>query len=359
MTKSYRHSAEALKSYVVWFLTHLGVPPEDARTVVEVLIAANLRGIICLYTYYGNRLCNGFIDAKSLTRLIRETRNSALLDGGNGLGQVVAHRAMSLCIKKAEDVEIAAVSVRNSNHYRIVGYYAMIALGESMIGMSTTNSQPLIALIYGRKALLGTNAIAVAVPGGTQRLYVLDIASSIVPIGRNTVYEKADDRIPTGWAIDTSGHVTQSPTAVLDEGALLPLGETAETQGYKGYGLALLIEILSGVLSGAATGPDVGHPSWPGKVGLGHFPLAMDVEAFRPLKAFEADMDRLIDTLKNAPKVPDSDRIYIHGEKEFELAERYAQKGIPLMAEVVNDLGKAGQMVGVPFDVELIGPLDS
>jgi LDH2 family malate/lactate/ureidoglycolate dehydrogenase len=358
-----KFQAEALKSYIVRFLKDFEVPHKDAQIVADVLIAADLRGInshgiIRLHTYYGNRLLKKLIDPTSPTAVLRETKNSALLDGGNGLGQIVAHRAMSLCIEKAKNVGIAAVSVKNSNHYGIAGYYAMMALEHDMIGLSMTNSQPLVVPTYGRTAMLGTNPIAVAVPSGRERPFVLDMATSIVPIGKITVYEKTNESIPAGWGIDSSGEVTESPAQVLKGGALLPLGGTPIMRGYKGYGLALLVDILSGALSGAATGSHVGHPSKPGKADVGHFFLAMDVEAFRPLKAFKADMDRMIRALKDAPKTVDSDRIYIHGEKEFELAERYAKEGIPLMAEVVKDLEKTGRELGVRFDLEALESSD-
>jgi L-2-hydroxycarboxylate dehydrogenase (NAD+) len=227
-----------------------------------------------------------------------------------------------------------------------------------MIGISYTNSQPLVAPTYGKTPFLGTNPIAVAVPAGQQRPYVLDMATSIVPIGRVTVYQKAGKQIPEGWGIDKEGQVTTDPNAVLKGGALMPLGGIDIMRGYKGYGLALLVDIFSGVLSGASTGPEVGHPNENKPADVGHYFAAIRVDAFRPIIDFKAHMDRLIQELKDAPKAVGQERIFIHGEKEFELAEKYTREGVPLMVEVVDSLKATGAEVGLPFDLTPLGRVD-
>ncbi len=254
--------------------------------------------------------------------MLRETPTSLALDAGSGLGQVAGYHAMQRCIDKANEVGLAMVTVRNSNHYGIAGYYAMMALPHDMIGISFTNSQPLVAPTYGRTAILGTNPIAVAAPAGHNRPYVLDMATSIVPIGRVTVYQKADKPIPEGWGIDKDGLITTDPNEVLKGGALLALGGSDIMRGYKGYGLSLLVDIFSGILSGASFGKHVGHPNEGKPADVGHFFAAIRVEAFRDIEDFTRDMDTLLDELKNAPKAAGQERIYIHGEKEFELYER-------------------------------------
>ena len=282
--------------------------------------------------------------------MVRETPTTLVLDGGNGLGQVISHHAMTRCIEKAEQTGLAMVSVRNSNHYGIAGYYAMMALPHDMIGISFTNTQPLVAPTYGRKALLGTNAMAVAAPAGRERPYVLDMATSIVPIGRITVYEKAQKEIPLGWGIDSEGQVTKDPHAVLNGGALMPLGGIDLMRGYKGYGLALMIDIFAGALSGAGMGAGVGAPGQ-ATTNVGHFFGAVKIEAFRPMAEFAQAMDEIIEQLKDSPKAAGQERIYIHGEKEFENAERNEREGVPLMEEVVRSLREAGEQAGLPFDV--------
>jgi L-2-hydroxycarboxylate dehydrogenase (NAD+) len=361
MAKFLLFRPDDLKDYMVRFFVKLNVPQSDAETAAEVLLAADLRGvdshgIIRLNTYYGDRLRKGLIDPLSPVTVLNETPVSLALSGGNGLGQVVGKQAMTRCIEKAGQIGMAMVTVRNSNHYGIAGYYAMMALEQDMIGISFTNSQPLVAPTYGRKALLGTNPIAVAVPAGSERPYVLDMATSIVPIGRITVYEKAGKQIPAGWGIDKDGVVTTNPTEVLKGGALMPLGGIDTMRGYKGYGLGLLVDIFSGVLSGAGYANNVGHPSSEGKfANVGHFFGAIRIDVFRSLAGFKEDMDGIIHILKDSPKAIGQERIYIQGEKEFEKAEFNRKNGVPLLVPVVNSLKEAGKQVGVDFELPVVG----
>jgi L-2-hydroxycarboxylate dehydrogenase (NAD+) len=356
------YRVEDIKDYSVRFFVKHGVSEENARISAEILVSADMRGVdshgvIRLDTYYGSRLRSGLIDPKTPLTVLRETPTSLALDAGSGLGQVAGYHAMQRCIAKAGEVGMAMVTVRNSNHYGIAGYYAMMALPHNMIGISFTNSQPLVAPTYGRTAILGTNPIAVAAPAGHNRPYVLDMATSIVPIGRITVYQKANKPIPDGWGIDKEGRITTDPNEVLKGGALLALGGSDIMRGYKGYGLSLLVDIFSGILSGASFGKHVGHPNEGKPADVGHFFGAIRVDAFRDIADFTRDMDVLLDELKNAPKAAGQERIYIHGEKEFELYERYAKEGVPIMAEVVNGLKEIGAKVGVPFDLESIGEI--
>jgi len=352
--------ADDLRDYIIRFFTRLNVTEQHARIAADVLISADLRGvsshgIIRLHSYYGSRILKGLIDPASPYQIVRETPTTLLVDGGNGLGMVVGYHTMQRVIQKAHENGVALASVRNSNHYGIAGYYAMMALPHDMIGISFTNAQPLVAPTYGRSRILGTNPIAVAAPALHERPYVLDMATSIVPIGKITVYDKAGEKIPEGWGIDQNGQVTTDPKAVLQGGALLPLGGTDLMRGYKGYGLALWVDIFSGVLSGAATGPFVGSVGKDQPANVGHFFAAIRIDAFRDPQEFKADLDRLIQTLKNAPKAEGQERIYIHGEKEFELEALNRQRGIPLLVEVVKGLREAGEQVGVPFDLEVLG----
>lgn len=357
------YRVEHLQDYVVRFFTKFNVPEEDAKIAADVLTSADLRGVdshgvIRLDTYYGTRLRKGLIDPKSPITVLNETAATLALDGGAGLGQVVGYRAMSRCIEKARESGACMVTVRNSNHYGIAGYYAMMALPHDMIGISFTNSQPLVAPTYGRTAILGTNPIAVAAPAGTHRPYVLDMATSIVPIGRITVFHKAGKPIPEGWGVDKDGLVTTDPFAVLNGGALMALGGTDIMRGYKGYGLSLMVDIFSGVLSGSSFGKDVGRPNTNQPADVGHFFAAIRIDAFRPVEEFKRDMDALLGQLINAPKAAGADRIYIHGEKEFELAERNSKEGVPLMKEVVDSLKEVGEKNGVPFDLEPVAVME-
>jgi LDH2 family malate/lactate/ureidoglycolate dehydrogenase len=360
MFKTLSFNVEALKDYVVRFFKAMDVPEIDAMIAADVLVSADLRGVnshgvIRLHSYYGDRLKLKQIDPLSPIKVIKENPATLALDGANGLGQVVAYRAMARCIDKADEAGLAITTVRNSNHFGIAGYFAMMALPEDMIGISLTNSQPLVAPTYGLRSALGTNPIAVAVPAGKERPYVLDMATSIVPLGRVSVYEKGGQSIPKGWGINAAGDLTENPAEVTHGGTLLPLGGPAEMRGYKGYGLSLLVDLLSGVLSGAAYGTGVGKPSNDRHADVGHFFAAIKIDNFRSVEEFKQDMDDYIQTLKATPKMPGQDRIYIHGEKEFELAEGYLKNGVPLMVEVVESLKEAGRSAGVPFDLEALG----
>jgi L-2-hydroxycarboxylate dehydrogenase (NAD+) len=357
MSESIPFRSDDLKNYVIRFLSAIDVPEIDAQIAADVLVSADLRGISShgvtrLHSYYGNGLRNRQIDPLSPLKVIKESPSTLALDGGNGLGPVVAYRAMSRCIKMADDTGIAITTVRNSNHFGIAGYYAMMALPEDMIGISLTNSRPLVAPTFALNPAIGTNPIAVAIPAGEEKPFVLDMATSIVPVGKVSLLQKTGQKIPKGWGINQHGELTTDPSEVIENGALLPLGGPAELRGYKGYGLSLLVDLLSGVLSGAAFGKGVGRPAEDHHANVGHFFAAIKIENFRPLDYFKADMDNYLQSLKATPKLPGQDRIYIHGEKEFELQNKYMREGIPLLAEVVESLKKSGKKVGVPFDLK-------
>jgi len=363
MAKYLLFKLEDLLGFTESFFRKYGVSPEDAHIAADVLLSADLRGVeshglIRLYTYYGSRLEKKLIDVKTPLTVVQEGMATVAMDAGDGLGQVAAYHAMQRAIEKARQVGVGMTTVRNSNHYGIAGYYAMMALPENMIGISFTNAQPLVAPTHGRTAILGTNPIAVAAPANKEKPFVLDMATSIVPIGRVTVYNKANQPIPEGWGIDKDGKVTTDPAEVLQGGALLPLGGTDILRGYKGYGLALLVDIFSGVLAGSAFGADVAQPGTNASARVGHFFAALRIDSFRPVEEFKQDMDTLIHQMKNAPRAAGEERIYIHGEKEFELEAQYRENGVPVMEPVVEQLKEAGAKAGVAFDLTSVGEVN-
>ena len=362
MAKTLRFKKQDLIDYTVRFMEKLGVPAEDAAIVGDVLIEADLRGVsshglIRLSTYYGNRLKKGYMNPLTPTKVIKETDTTISFDGGNGLGQVNSYRAMAACIEKAKKSNIAIATVNHSNHYGIAGYYAMMALKEDMIGISMTNSQPLAAPTYGRTAVLGTNPISVAAPSHNRYPYVLDMATSVVAIGKIKVFEKKEEKIPMGWGIDDDGNVTDDPKKVQSggPGALLPLGSTDILRSYKGYGLALLVDILCGALSGASTLTDVGFPHEPRESDVGHFFMAIKIDAFRPIIDFKKQIDYMVELLKNSPKAAGQDEIFIAGEKEYLAAEENREKGVPLLDKIVEEIRVNGAEIGAPFELEEIG----
>jgi L-2-hydroxycarboxylate dehydrogenase (NAD+) len=354
-----------LKEFVVRILVKEGVPEGDAETTADVLVSANLRGIdshgVARARRYVQGLRDGVMLAQPEKRVIRETAVTALLDGGAGLGQVVGVRAMRMAIEKALEAGVGFVAVRNSNHYGIAGYYSMMALEEDLIGVSMTNAAPLVVPTFGKDAVLGTNPMSIAVPTGQERPFVLDMATSVVTRGKLEEYERQEKPLVEGWATDNQGVPTSSAGQVLRNlkersgGGILPLGGAGEEQGgHKGYGLALLVDILCGVLPGAgyATGvypkDGAGHalPS-----DIGHFFGALRVDAFRPLKDFQRSMDDIIGTLRSSAKALGRERIFVHGEKEWEIADERRSQGIPVHPKVASDLRALGEELGVPCPV--------
>lgn len=360
-----RVQAEPLKAFCRRVFEKLDVPPEDAEVTADNLVSADLRGIsshgVARLKRYANGLRDGVMLARPKIEIVHETAASALMDGGAGLGQPVSARAMRLAIKKAREFGVGFVAVRNSNHYGIAGYYALMALKEEMIGISMANADVLVVPTFGRDAMLGTNPISVAAPAGKERAFVLDTATSTVPRGKLEVYERQEKAIPLGWATDERGVPTEDAGMVLENmltragGGLLPLGGAGELiGGHKGYGLALLVDVLSGALPGAGYANTIYPKTADGKplpANVGHFFGALRVDAFRPIEDFKATMDDMIRRLKDSPKAEGADRIYIHGEKEFEMEEECRVKGVVLHPKVVADMQVIAEQVGIDYDL--------
>jgi L-2-hydroxycarboxylate dehydrogenase (NAD+) len=347
-----------LRAFCEGVLAKLKVPPTDAAVVTDVLVLADLRGIeshgVARLGRYVTGLKEGYMRPTDQSKILRETKATALIDGGQSLGQVVGKKGMELAIKKAQETAVGIVSVRNSNHYGIAGYYSLMALEHDLIGISLTNAAPLVVPTFGRTAILGTNPISLVAPAHKETPFVLDMATSTVPRGKIEVYDRLGKPIPHGWAVDETGKSTTKPGAVLNAlakrlgGGLLPLGgEGEDLGGHKGYGLALLVDVLSGVLSGAATGlavyADEKRPN------VGHFFLALDPSAFRPLEEFKRDMDRLARELKDSPKAHGQSRIYVAGEKSFARTQKFRREGIPIGTKVVENLKQIGNELGIPW----------
>lgn len=355
--------AETLRHFCQQVFERLEVPEEDAAITADVLVAADLRGIdshgVVRLKRYVDGLRAGVMIANPRVQMIRETPSTALIDGGGGLGQPIGVRAMRLAMDKAQEVGAGFVAVRNSNHYGIAGYYAMMALGSDCIGISTTNASPLVVPTFGRDAVLGTNPLSLAAPANEERPFVLDMATSVVPVGKLELCQLLGKSIPLGWATDERGLATTDPGLVVRNvsqrlgGGLLPLGgEGEELGGHKGYGLALMVEILSGVLSGADFAdrlPPSGQRGRKQPNNLGHFFGALKVDAFRPLEEFKADMDDLIRRLKGSGKAKGESRIYIHGEKEWEMEEERRKRGLPLHPRVVAMMERIAEELNLPL----------
>lgn len=356
---------DALGDFCVKIFAKLDVPIADAEIVADNLVAADLRGIsshgVARLRRYVKGLKDGVMLARPEVEVVHETLATALIDGGDGLGQPVSQRAMQMAIDKAGQVGAGFVTVRNSNHYGIAGYYSMMALEHDMIGFSMTNAAVLVVPTFGRNAMLGTNPISVAAPADKERPFVLDMATSTVPRGKLEVYNRMEEQLPLGWATDETGEPTPDAAQVLENflnlagGGLLPLGGAGELfGGHKGYGLALMVDILSGVLPGAGYANNIYLKDENGKpkpANVGHFFGALRVDGFRPVDEFKATMDDILGRLKATPKAVGQDRIFIHGEKEYEIVDDRQENGVILHPKVEADLMAMAQEFGVEYNL--------
>lgn len=351
-----------LRDFVKRVLMSLGVPEEHAEITADVLIEADKRGIdshgVGRLRRYVDGIRSGMMIPGVEGIVVKETDNTLTIDGQGGLGQVVAYKAMLRVIEKAERNNVCFAAVRNSNHYGIAGYYAMMALERGLIGISLTNSTPLMVPTFARNVFLGTNPIAIAFPVEKGWPVVLDMATSTVPQGKLEVYRRMGKKIPLCWATDEFGNPCDDPGRVLDNmaqrrgGGLLPLGGAdEETGGHKGYGLSFVIDILCGVLSGGIFGihlyEEKGKPS-----GVAHFLGAMRIDAFIDPDLFKRNLSRFVEEIKAAEKREGCTRIYVPGEKEFEMAERQKEK-VRIHYKVVEDMMALGKELKVEFGLSM------
>lgn len=332
-----RLRVEAAYPFVQRIFVAAGLPKADAAVVADNLIQADLRGHpshgISRVRVYCNRIRDGFVATEPAIKVINETPSAFHLDGGHGTGAVVADIAMRMCIKKARTSGIAMCSVRAGTHFGIASYYTMQAVSEDMIGYACSNAPATMAPWGGIVPMLGTNPFSMSVPAGKHRPIVFDSASSIVARGKINLAEIEGRPIPPGWAIDQKGRPTTDATEAL-KGSVLPFGE------HRGYGIALMIDILSGILSGAGYGPHLG-PLWNNSEtyqNLGFFLLAIDIASFRAIEEFKSQIDQMIDEIKASESSPETDEILVPGEIEFRNEEYNREHGIVVGPGVLRDL---------------------
>lgn len=340
-------TAETLLIFCRAVFEKLGVPPEEARIAADAIVESNLRGVdthgVIRMLVYSAKLKGGYVNPKPNLRPLRETKGTALIDGGNGFGQIVAYRAMEVAIHKAKNVGVSCVSVRNSNHFGTCAHYAMMALPHDMIGMVYTNASAAIAPTGGAEKMLANNPWSIAVPAGDRFPVVLDMANSVVARGKIRQAAKEGRSIPLDWALDKDGVPTTDAEAAL-KGFLLPVG------GYKGYGITLMVDLLTGVLANSNYGPRVkGLDIVEAIGGVGHTFLAIDIAAFDEVADFKARMDAYIDEIKGSKKAKGSAAIYLPGELEYLKVQERQRTGIPLHINIVRDL----QKIAAELDVEL------
>lgn len=355
-----RHmNVKKLETFIIQVLQKNNVSERDAQIVSEVLLASDKRGIashgVARLKRYIDHIQEGVIIPDATLKIIHETPVSLVVDGQGGLGQPIAFDIMNKCIDKASESGMCFASIRNSNHYGIAGFYTQLALKKEFIGISATNSAPLVVPTFSKDAIIGTNPWSIGFPG-TKNHFLLDMATSTVPRGKLEVYARENNEIPLVWATDETGAPTGDPKKVLDNlkqrlgGGLLPLGGgSEETGGHKGYGLSVMVDLLSSGLSQGAMGVTVYEkPKKPS--GVCHFLGAIDPDIFCGKENLKQQVDEYIRMLKNARKAKGKETIFVAGEKESLLEKE--QKDIVLIQEsVFQTLQQIGKKSGVQLDL--------
>ena len=352
-----------MEHFMVDVFTGVGVPEDEARICADVLITADKRGIDShgigrLKTIYYDRINAGIQSPTTSFEIVREGPTTAVVDGNNGMGHVISHESMKMAIEKAETYGMGMVTVRNSTHYGIAGYYALMAVNAGMIGITGTNARPSVAPTFGVENMLGTNPLTFGIPTDEEFPFVIDCASSLTQRGKIEVYDRAGKPLPEGWVIDQDGNTHTDTHQILTDlvqgtAALTPLGGIGEeTAGYKGYGYSTVVEILSAALQGGSflkmlsgyneEGERIPYP-------LGHFFIAIDVSAFIEPERFKKTAGDILRALRASKKMPGAERIYTAGEKEYSAWLERRDKGVPVnrqlqeeMIAMRDELGLAG-----------------
>ena len=336
----------------------MGCSKEHADIAAKVLVSADVRGVdshgVARLSGYLRLWEAGRIKATPNIEIVHQTPSTAVINGDAGLGLVVAPFAMQVAIDKAKQVGTGWVSVKNSNHFGIAGYHAMMALEHDMIGMAMTNASALVAPTFSNERMLGTNPIAVAIPAGTQPPFVADFATTTAANGKLEILQRKNSDTPHGWVQDAVGNPSTNANELKQGGALLPLGGDREHGSHKGYALGSIVDIFSAVLSGASYGPWA--PPFPAYVpmpvnmpgeGLGHFFGAMRIDAFRPAEDFKSHMDNWISRFHAAKPIDENQKVLVPGDPEREMEVIRMKEGIPVVDSVVEDLKKVGEQFGI------------
>lgn len=355
-----------LEAFMKDVLVASGVPEADAETIGEVLIESDRRGIDShgigrLKPIYIDRIDAGILDPVTRIEMLKDEKACVTLDGHNGMGHVVAKKAMEMAIAKAKEYGLGMAAVRNSTHYGIAGYYVTMATKEGMIGVTGTNARPSIAPTHGVENMLGTNPLTFGLPTDEDFPFVIDCATSVTQRGKIEVYGRAGKELPHGWVIDENGRDRTDTAAVLEDltrgkAALTPLGGIGEENGgYKGYGYAAVVEILSAALQDGAfmkalNGKDAdGRPiPYP----LGHFFIAIDPAFFMGRETFRRIAGEICRALRTSKKAPGEERIFTPGEKEY-LAWQYRKEhGCPVPPSLQKVIRQLTDRFGLDYSWE-------
>lgn len=351
-----RFSAAELERFTTTVFESLGVPPADSALGAEVLIDADLAGIeshgiahLPWHPGYAPGLQQGLVNPEPAVAILRDSPVAATWDGDGGLGVVVAARAMEACIAKAEASGIGMIAVRNGRHFGAAGYYAHMAARHDMIGMAMCNVPPIAHAAGGVERVYGTNPIAMSAPVEGDHPFLLDIATTAVAGGKLEIAMRQGKPIPHGWAVESTGEATADPGILRKGGALLPLGSTLLTSSHKGYGLGLMVDILSGVL------PGMGSAIFAERATLaqGQWFAAWRIDAFCDVDQFKADMKRMVDHIRATKPLPGVPAVLIPGDPEAIARADRAVHGVPLDAETIEQLQALAGQLGIPFPAPL------
>lgn len=332
-----RYDPEALRQLIIAIARASNVPSSDAALFADALIEADIRGTsthgVSRLNIYIRRIQQGLIDPAAPLTVERQHGSTLVIDAGNGLGQVQASKALEKLIPIARKNGIASCTIRNSQHFGALSYYCNQAAEQDMILLATTNCEPSMAPAGGREAYFGTNPLACSFPTGKEYPVKVDLATSLVARGNIISAQKKGESIPSDWALSEEGQPTTDAATAL-AGTMLPMA------GHKGYALALMVEVLSGVLSGAAIGPSVGsmYDNMDRKQDVGHFFCLLDISAFMDVETFKQRLDATIEEIKTCQKRPGADRILIPGERSHQKAKQRRRQGIPIEEATRNEL---------------------
>jgi len=357
---------ERMQQFMTEAFIAVGTPPSDALTCAKVLIESDKRGIEShgvgrFKPIYIDRIKEGIINPVTKFEIVRESPTTAVVDGNNGMGHVVGVKSMEMAIEKAQKYGMGMVAARNSNHYGIAGYYAIMAANAGLIGITGTNARPSIAPTFGVENMLGTNPLCIGIPTDEDFPFVIDCATSISQRGKVEHYARIGKEMPKGWVIDSEGNSVTDPNAALagfDSGtcALSPLGGIGEElAGYKGFGYATAVEILSAALQSGMFLKDLAGIAPNGTkrpYGLGHFFIAVDVNAFTDAAEFKKTSGDILRALRASTLAAGGERIYTAGEKEYLAYLERKERGIPMNESVQKSLEAVRDDLGLAFTFE-------
>lgn len=337
--------ADKLHTLVTSIFERCDMSQPDAELLSDSLVFADVRGVnshgVLRVPEYVRKLKYGGVDSRGCPQVIRDSGACMVVDGGNSMGQIAAHFAMEKVIERAETTGIAAAAICGSNHCGAMAYFAVQALEHDMIGLATTNALPTMAPWGGAERILGINPIAIAIPAGDEFPIVYDAAFSGSSHGKIRIYHQKGLTLPDGWALDEEGKPTSDPAAAIN-GLLMPIGE------FKGTGLAMIMGILSSMLSGASYGTELGNMEEGPKPGQdGHFIAAIKIGAFQEVSRFKSRVDGAIRQIHECQLAKGYDRIYAPGEKEYINQANYLRDGIPLNSVTFSDLCQTASKLGI------------